>query len=392
MLCAYCLVEPRRVVHQLIDNNIVHMLVWKTHMFSYHHKVVTKMSNVEMCRKIYESDYNAAVKTLIGLRMEQSSFLDGTTNGMFLDEAFATHKAAVAKTKTSYDGTLRLHCDVGLTDFAPVVDESMTMRDFAVPYRKGNVRYTGATKDYTLLTIARELCAFSGGTVPYDEALAQLATLRDKAESNDDITESIRGLFRAVVQTGNKDFVFVDIETTGFDPTYGDIIEVGVVTTDSAGNVTGENNILCDVAVPESKELYGVGAEHIHNISAEMIDGLPTFPQRSEELAQLLNNPDNIVVAHNTNFEGLWFSHTVDGFWNNYSVFSHRNAVENASPNYLLQDTQFLCALFLDTEHNTLEFMANKYGLDYSKAHRASEDAMMTAQAFFAFLDDMGKK
>ena len=105
----------------------------------------------------------------------------------------------------------------------------------------------------------------------------------------------------------------------------------------------------------------------------------------------MLNNPDNIVVAHNTNFEGLWFSHMVEGFWNNYSVFSHRNAAENAQPNFLLQDTQFLCALFLDTDQNSLEFMSTHYGIDYSKAHRASEDAMMTAQAFFAFIEDMKK-
>lgn len=85
-------------------------------------------------------------------------------------------------------------------------------------------------------------------------------------------------------------FAVVDVETTGFSPETERIVEVAVVVLDGEGT---EIELFCTLLDPGGAP----GPTHIHGITAEMVQGAPTFSEIHPYLAQLLSG--RILVGHN---------------------------------------------------------------------------------------------
>lgn len=90
-------------------------------------------------------------------------------------------------------------------------------------------------------------------------------------------------------------FAVIDFETTGLVPEGSDrVVEVGVVLTDSQGNVEDEWTTLVNPR-------RDIGATHIHGISAGDVLDAPEFADICDHLLEILSG--RTVVAHNASFD-----------------------------------------------------------------------------------------
>lgn len=171
----------------------------------------------------------------------------------------------------------------------------------------------------------------------------------------------------------------VDGETAGitddrraFEPAYADWIETGIVTHGADGRQTGTFQRLHGVD-PRIMRTNGTGAQHIHNISPEMVAGKPRLesPQERDTVAAELLKGD-VLVAHNTFFESKHLNAAIPDF-------------EGKRP---WLDTMWLAKHFLPETGTTpgrsglkLAHFVEDTGGTYSGGHRAATDAamMMTA-------------
>lgn len=164
-------------------------------------------------------------------------------------------------------------------------------------------------------------------------------------------------------------WVIVDLETTGFNPREGDVIELAYQVLDKHGNVTKSDSILYS----PSDELFpvtGMGAVDVHNITVDMVEGRPTFEDAKHEVAEVFKNAP-VVVAHYAPFEKEWLENLF-GFEINWL------------------DTMRVCKYYCETLDNTLRSFCGANGVVYENAHRALQDVDMTRRALNNFAKNQG--
>lgn len=193
-------------------------------------------------------------------------------------------------------------------------------------------------------------------------------------------------LYLSLEKRQDKPFVYLDFETAARDVEdigtvdqghYSEIIEVGYIKQYPNGT-SEENTFLLDMD-ETLKELAGTGAEHIHNISPDMIAGKQKFsdPEIQEKMQEVLW--DSVIVAHSAVFEDIQLT------WNlrNY-------AMERSHGNIEVLDSKIMTAVFIHTENgNRNQDLVEVTGLQYGDdAHRALADAKMTMNALGTVLDN----
>lgn len=147
--------------------------------------------------------------------------------------------------------------------------------------------------------------------------------------------------------------VCVDIETTGLNPEFDRIIELGVVEH------KGQELIL------EHSKLFGGGrsspyvVKSVHGIKDCMREKMPSFEESAKDIATYLSG--SVLVGHNLKkFD--------------YPFITHRLAVGG----YKLSDVRLVDTLVLarrmDYASNTLEDLSARFGIEHGK-HRATGDA-----------------
>lgn len=187
----------------------------------------------------------------------------------------------------------------------------------------------------------------------------------------------------------DKPFVYLDLETaartkedvgTIDEGHYADIIEVGYIKEYPDGQQE-KGSMLFDVD-KNLKSVAGTGAQNIHNITPEMVEGKPNFrdPEVQEKMKNVLNG--SVLVAHNTNFEESQLS------WNLKGFAQARNSYQMDT-----LDTQTISSVFVNTVNGNknqdfVETTGGKYSAD---AHRAYIDAEMTKNALDEVLSNKKK-
>ena len=152
---------------------------------------------------------------------------------------------------------------------------------------------------------------------------------------------------------------FVDVETTGTDPSHDRITEVGIVTVDrddTAMRVT-EWSSLVNPGVPIPSEI-----SWLTGISDTMVRSAPTFAQVAERLYDTLE--DAVFVAHNARFD---FSFLKSEFARTGITWTTR----------MLCTVRLSRRLFPDRGTHSLDAIAARFGLDDSERHRALGDARL---------------
>ena len=161
-----------------------------------------------------------------------------------------------------------------------------------------------------------------------------------------------------------EDYVVVDIETTGLNPTYNEIIEIGALRVRN-NEIVESMDILIKPEEPISAFIT-----NLTGITNEMVakEGVSAF----EALATFLDFVQNeVILGHNVNFD---LSFLYDHCLRHLGCY-----VEN---NYA--DTCYMARRMLKgkVKNNKLGTLIEYFGYDYTGAHRAVNDCQFTYQIY----------
>jgi DNA polymerase III subunit epsilon len=159
-------------------------------------------------------------------------------------------------------------------------------------------------------------------------------------------------------------FAVIDFETTGLFPGGHDrVIEIAVVHVDPSGEITGQ----WDTLVNPARDL---GPQHIHRIKAADVLDAPTFADIAPDLIRLISG--RVLVAHNASFDSRFLVAELErlGHW----------------PVFTSLCTMQLAREFIPGAGRSLQDCCDAFGIPVDGAHRASVDALATAQLLGAYL------
>jgi len=168
-------------------------------------------------------------------------------------------------------------------------------------------------------------------------------------------------------------FAVVDLETTGFSPQSERVVEVAVVVLDPDGH---EVDAFCTLVDPERDP----GPTHVHGITAEMLEGAPTFGGVHAYLAGLLSG--RVVVGHNVDRFDLAF----------LVAECRRLGGEDLVPGAVVTlDTLRVAQAYLDLPGKArLVDCCDRYQLTWDDHHSALGDARVTAALLGAMRSELG--
>ncbi|WP_245960370.1 3'-5' exonuclease [Hydrogenivirga caldilitoris] len=162
-------------------------------------------------------------------------------------------------------------------------------------------------------------------------------------------------------------FVVIDLETTGFDVKHAEVIDIGAVRVEG-GIITDTFSSLIDPGffIPERiKELTG--------ITNAMVVGSPKMRDVLPEFMEFVG--DGIVVGHHVT-QDIKF---IDKYTRLYMKERFKRP--------------YICTLELSRKlltslpKHSLKDVADYFGIDYSRLHRALDDAVITAHVFMELLN-----
>jgi DNA polymerase III subunit epsilon len=164
---------------------------------------------------------------------------------------------------------------------------------------------------------------------------------------------------------------FLDVETTGLSPWFGDrICEIAVV------RCQGEKIVDTFDTLVNPERPISPGASRVNGLSDEDVSDAPPFPEIASKVNPLLKGA--IIVCHNVPFDLGFLS----------SEF-HRCGEEFLPVETI--DTLSLAREFFDFDSNSLQSIAEYLMLETPNAHRALGDALTTRDVLQYFLIKLRK-
>jgi DNA polymerase-3 subunit epsilon len=163
-----------------------------------------------------------------------------------------------------------------------------------------------------------------------------------------------------------RGFATIDFETSGLAPSSGArALEIAVVHSDPDGVVTGRWDTL--IAGDGS-----VGRSDIHRISRSTLEHAPSFADIAPQLLELLSG--RVIVAHNAGFDLRFLAAELE-------LIGYRPWPAPAA-----LCTQRLARTYLPGSRRSLAHLCEVFGIELEGAHRASVDALATAELLECYL------
>jgi len=155
---------------------------------------------------------------------------------------------------------------------------------------------------------------------------------------------------------------FLDVETTGLNPSRGDrVCEVAVLRT-RAETIEIEWSRLVNPQRP-----IGYGAFRVNGISGALVASAPCFGEIADELLGILHG--TVLVAHNALFDLAFLKLELD-------------LAQRPLPSLIALDTLRLARNNVTASGYSLAALAAMYGIVHEDAHRALGDVRATHQLF----------
>ena len=163
-----------------------------------------------------------------------------------------------------------------------------------------------------------------------------------------------------------RDYVCVDIETTGISPQHAQIIEIGALKVRD-GEVVDTFSKLIDPLREVPAEITA-----LTGINTEMVEGEPTIDIVLPEFIDFAG--DDLLLGHNVRFD--------------YS-FLKQNAMNlnldfRGSGMDTLRIARAKCP---ELQSRSLDFLCNHFGINDENHHRAFNDAKVTSELYLMFYD-----
>ena len=166
----------------------------------------------------------------------------------------------------------------------------------------------------------------------------------------------------------NARFAFLDIETTGLSPWFGDrICQIAIVLTEGK-RIKSTVDLLIN---PE--RTLSPAAFHINGLDESKLSDAPRFEEITEQLEALLK--DAVIVCHNAKFDIQFLD-------NEYRKLGRSVEYPN------LIDTLVLAREYFDLPSYSLHHLAEDFQVSTNMSgSRAQADAMTAKNIFFAMMD-----
>jgi DNA polymerase III epsilon subunit-like protein len=165
-------------------------------------------------------------------------------------------------------------------------------------------------------------------------------------------------------------YIFLDVETTSFDPIRGDVISLGAIVTDSSHNELGA---FYTTVKPDMNKFISDDALAVSGFSR---DDLLTFKPRREAVKDFMW----FLKPHLDIFPQIMVSHTVNGFDYRFIDWMFRKEELNYKLYKIIrhdyQQSTIKMARDLGHSNNKLGEWATRLGLTFNH-HNALEDARM---------------
>jgi DNA polymerase III epsilon subunit family exonuclease len=166
-------------------------------------------------------------------------------------------------------------------------------------------------------------------------------------------------------------FAFLDLETTGLSPWFGDrICEVGIVCTEGK-RIKQQVQMLVNPERPLS-----LAAASTSSLTDEELSTAPVFAEVADEIAEWLRGA--VVVCHNAQFDVQFLD----------SEF-RRLGREIQLPNLI--DSLLLARQYFELPSYSLHSIAEAFHVPMTTAHRALDDAHTARGIFFSMMEQMKK-
>lgn len=163
-----------------------------------------------------------------------------------------------------------------------------------------------------------------------------------------------------------EDFVVLDLETTGLDPEWDCIIEIGMVRV-RHGEVAAEYSTLVNPGMPIDDFIA-----ELTGITNDMLAAAPALPEVLPAARDFLG--DDIILGYNINFD-------INFIYDNCEY----QGLKPVSNGYI--DTMRISRRVLpDLKHHGLRDIVNALGVDHAQAHRAIGDCHATIGCYKALL------
>ena len=164
-------------------------------------------------------------------------------------------------------------------------------------------------------------------------------------------------------------FAFLDLETTGLSPWFGDrVCEVGIVVTEGK-RVKGQYHSLVNPERPLS-----VGAVSTNGLTDGELAGAPRFAEVADSITGLVN--EAVVVCHNAKFDLQFIDSEFKRLGREFQI-----------PNLI--DTLMLARQYYEMPSYSLGFIAESFHLPMTAKHRALDGALAARGIFFAMMEQM---
>ncbi len=165
----------------------------------------------------------------------------------------------------------------------------------------------------------------------------------------------------------DSEYVVFDIETTGLNPKFDDIIEIGAVKIAKRQVIDSFSSF-----VSVKRKLPNKIIE-LTSITDDMLQGQPDIENILPEFIKFAG--DAVLVAHNASFD---------------TSFIKEKATAHLKENYnpsVLDTLELSRALMKDVKNHKLNTLTKKLGIKLENHHRAVDDANATGQMFISFLN-----
>jgi DNA polymerase-3 subunit epsilon len=160
-------------------------------------------------------------------------------------------------------------------------------------------------------------------------------------------------------------FAYLDVETTGLSPWFGDrICEIAVI------RCQGERVVDQFGSLVNPQRPLSPGAARVNGLKDSDLKNAPCFWEITERLLSLLD--EAVIVCHNAPFDLGFLS-------------SELGRVDRHLPTILTLDTLEIARRHFDFDSNSLQSIAHQLDIDVTGAHRALDDVFTTREVLRYF-------
>jgi len=162
-------------------------------------------------------------------------------------------------------------------------------------------------------------------------------------------------------------FAFLDLETTGLSPWFGDrICEIGIVLSEGKRIRTTYQTLV------NPGRLLSPAAASTNGLTDAELVAAPSFAEVADEVTAYLR--EAVVVCHNAQFDLQFLDNEF-----------RRIGQEAQFPNLI--DTLIIAREHFELPSNTLLSIADAFGIPINQAHRALADALTDRGIFFNMME-----